>query len=61
MSYIERISYNFKRLRKLKGWTQVICAAYGEVDKSYVGKIEARLMKSFGQEAVEKWAKIFDC
>lgn len=59
MKRMELIQFNFARLRKRMGWTQPECAEKGEVSNGYIGAIEAGHAKSFGAEAEDKWATIF--
>ena len=52
------MAYNFKRLRKSKGWTQARAAELSGVDPSYIGQIETAQI-TFGTQAQMKWAEIF--
>ena len=54
----DRVSFNFKRLRKLRGWTQDELASYGEVILDYIIRVETAACR-FGPRTQEKWAKIF--
>ena len=50
--------YNFRRLRKQKGWSLEDAAEHGGVTLNYVGGVETG-HKSFGRKAQLKWAEIF--
>ena len=54
----DRVSWNFKRLRAMRGWTQEELASYGGVSRDYIARVEASTCR-FGPRAQEKWAKIF--
>jgi len=51
-------AYNFRRLRKEKGWSTQYTADLGEVSKSYIDGVETG-HKPFGKRAQAKWALIF--
>ncbi len=55
----DRVSWNFKRLRELRGWTQDGLAYTGGVSRDYIARVETAACR-FGSRAQEKWAKIFD-
>lgn len=50
--------YNFRRLRKAKGWSPAEAAEKGAVSENYIGGVETG-HKSFGRKAQLKWARIF--
>lgn len=50
--------YNFRRLRKAKGWSPAEVAEKGGVSENYIGGVETG-HKSFGRKAQLKWAEIF--
>lgn len=54
------VAANFRRLRKLKGWTQFETAqkATPPVGFRYIGLVETDT-QGFGKRAREKWAKVF--
>ncbi len=56
---LEIIGYNFKRLRKARGWTQQEAAKAGGVNQAYISKIETGEVESFGSEAEVKWSDVF--
>ena len=54
-----RVSYNFKRLREERQWTQPQLASMGKVSPNYIAQIEG-MHCDFGVRARMKWAKIFN-
>jgi len=53
------VAWNFMRIRKSLGLTQVQAAELGGAIVAYVGKAETAAV-SFGTRAQQKWAKIFN-
>lgn len=58
MSRIERIAYNFRRLRKERKWTHKETATRGGVSHAYVVRVEYKKIE-FGARAEVKWADVF--
>ncbi len=53
-----RIAFNFRRLRKTRGWTQAQAAGKLGVNRSYLSRIETA-NAPLGKNAQIKWARIF--
>ncbi len=62
MNRSKRVACNFKRLMDERGFSIKEIAELGNVGVSYVSKLlSQKIETSFGVEAEEKWAKIFQC